>query len=242
MNDQMQQPTPAVVQQTTVIHVGNRKSVAGAVLLAFFFGPLGMIYSTVTGALVMFFVNILVAIPTLGLGLFLTIPLGAVWAGISAHNHNENLGATQAVTSSAATAANAAPAGWHRDPEGSDRLRYWDGVRWTDSYASTSDGEGPTSPAGEDSAPALVAATGQGEGSTGDEQQPTVTEQRPTETGTKQPAATATAEETAVMSSKDDASAEGNEARAAFCEACGQPVGAADRFCPTCGAQQQPVG
>ncbi|MFH6779358.1 DUF2510 domain-containing protein, partial [Clavibacter michiganensis] len=24
------------------------------------------------------------------------------------------------------------PAGWYADPAGSDRLRWWDGTRWTD--------------------------------------------------------------------------------------------------------------
>ena len=69
------QPTPMSVQQTTVIQVGSQKSVAGAVLLALFFGPLGMIYATVVGALVMFVISILVAIATLGLGLLITTPI-----------------------------------------------------------------------------------------------------------------------------------------------------------------------
>lgn len=25
--------------------------------------------------------------------------------------------------------------GWHRDPSGAPRLRYWDGRRWTEEYA-----------------------------------------------------------------------------------------------------------
>ncbi|RIJ08537.1 DUF2510 domain-containing protein, partial [Clavibacter nebraskensis] len=27
------------------------------------------------------------------------------------------------------------PAGWYADPAGSDRLRWWDGTRWTDHLA-----------------------------------------------------------------------------------------------------------
>ena len=130
-----QPPQPVAVQQTTVIQMSNHKSVAGAVLLALFFGPLGMIYSTVVGALVMLVINILVAIATLGLGLILTLPICAIWAGIAANNHNQqlNLAAHAAVPFAAATPAS--PAAWHDDPNGSGRLRYYDGLRWTDHYA-----------------------------------------------------------------------------------------------------------
>lgn len=134
---------PVAVQQTTVINVGSPKSVAGAVVLALLFGPLGMLYATVVGALVMFFVNIFVAFFTLGLGLIFTIPLGAVWAGVAASNQNKRLGAmsTQAVAAvhphppQQQQQVPSAPAGWHDDPEGSHRLRYWDGTCWTEHYA-----------------------------------------------------------------------------------------------------------
>jgi hypothetical protein len=84
-------PAPVAVQQTTVIQMGTHKNVAGAVVLAFLFGPLGMLYATIAGGIVMFFVNIVVAFLTLGLGLFFTIPLGMVWAGMAASSHNKQL-------------------------------------------------------------------------------------------------------------------------------------------------------
>ncbi len=84
-------PAPVVVQQTTVIQVGSHKNVVGAVVLAFLFGPLGMLYATISGGIVMFFVNIVVAFLTLGLGLFFTIPLGMLWAGMAASSHNKQL-------------------------------------------------------------------------------------------------------------------------------------------------------
>lgn len=123
---------PTVVQQTTVIQVGSRKSVGAAIVLALFFGPLGMLYATVPGACVMFVVNILMLFGTAGIGLLLTVPLGAVWAASAASSHNKGLGAAaQAVAHSTPHS----PAGWHPDPSGGDRLRYWDGGRWTEHYS-----------------------------------------------------------------------------------------------------------
>jgi hypothetical protein len=89
-------PAPVAVQQTTVIQVGTHKSVVGAALLAFLFGPLGMIYATIPGAVVMFFISIIIVIPTLGLGLLITIPIGTLWAALAANSHNKQLSAVSA--------------------------------------------------------------------------------------------------------------------------------------------------
>lgn len=127
---------PTVVQQTTVIQMGSRKSVGGAVALAFFLGPLGMLYATVPGACVMFVVNLVMVFGTAGIGLLLTVPLGMLWAGSAASSHNKELGvATQAI----AQAPTHSPAAWHPDPDGGERLRYWDGQRWTDHYSEAPD-------------------------------------------------------------------------------------------------------
>jgi len=146
---------PTVVQQTTVIQVGSHKSVGGAVALAFFFGPLGMLYATVPGAFVMFFVNVLVLVGTAGIGLLLTIPIGMIWAGAAASSHNKGLGiATQAVARPAAQS----PAGWHPDPDGGNRLRYWDGQRWTQHYSENSDDADREEPAQLEAATSEVSA------------------------------------------------------------------------------------
>lgn len=74
-----------VVHQTTVVSgSGGRKSVLVAFLLAFLFGPLGMVYSTVFGAIVMFVLSLVVLPMTFGLGLLFTWPIGCIWAALAA--------------------------------------------------------------------------------------------------------------------------------------------------------------
>lgn len=58
----------------------SSKSAGLAVVLALFFGPIGMLYASFGSAAIMFFVNIVVGIFTAGFGLLLTIPIGAIWA------------------------------------------------------------------------------------------------------------------------------------------------------------------
>lgn len=71
-----------------VVIVNDHKSVGLAMLLTLFFGPLGMAYSTVGGAVVMFFVTLFVMAVTLGLGLFVTWPVCVIWAAYAASEHN----------------------------------------------------------------------------------------------------------------------------------------------------------
>jgi Protein of unknown function (DUF2510) len=96
-----------------------------------------MLYATIPGAIVMFFVNLLIGIPTLGLGLLVTIPIGPVWAGVGASSHNKGLGMyaqSAAVPAMQPAAAAQTPAGWYPDPDGGNRQRYWDGRQWTSHY------------------------------------------------------------------------------------------------------------
>ena len=77
-------------QQPTVV-VMSTKSVGVAIVLTFLLGPLGMLYSTVLGGLVMLVVSAVVGILTLGFGLVVTHPLCILWAAIAAHSHNQRL-------------------------------------------------------------------------------------------------------------------------------------------------------
>ena len=67
------------------------KSMAMAIVLAIIFGPLGMLYATVAGGIVMIFISILAAVFTLGFGLFLTWPVCVVWAAIATNAYNKKM-------------------------------------------------------------------------------------------------------------------------------------------------------
>lgn len=85
-------PPPMPVQLAPqVMIVANEKSAGVAALLALLFGPLGMLYSTVLGAVVMFFINVFVLVGTAGLGLLITMPMSAIWAANAASQHNQRL-------------------------------------------------------------------------------------------------------------------------------------------------------
>ena len=76
--------------QTTVV-IAATKSVGVAIILSIIFGPLGMLYSTVTGGITMMVISLLVGIFTLGFGLFLTWPICVIWAAMAANGHNSGL-------------------------------------------------------------------------------------------------------------------------------------------------------
>jgi hypothetical protein len=198
------------VQQTTVIQMGSQKSVAGAVLLAFFFGPLGMLYATVPGALIMFVISFPVLILTLGLGLLITLPICAIWAGVAASSHNARLQGVAGHQSTVSAQAAVAAPGWHGDPAGSGRLRYYDGSRWTDQYAEQAQKE-PASPV----------------------EQPPAQIEAPTEEAEPAVSDAQVVDESEVPTVVADA-----EVQRVFCGACGNSILATARFCPACGETQ----
>jgi hypothetical protein len=77
-------PTPAVTLVST-------KNVGLAIALTFFFGPIGMLYSTIVGALTMFVLNVGALLLTAGLGLIVTWPIGIVWSALATMSHNKRV-------------------------------------------------------------------------------------------------------------------------------------------------------
>lgn len=86
----------------TINHYGQppaaRKDVGVAIILAFLFGPLGMLYVTTNGALIMLCVGVPLALCTFGLSLAITWPLCILWAAWAACDHNGRIDAYSRVS------------------------------------------------------------------------------------------------------------------------------------------------
>lgn len=77
--------------QPQVIIVQLPKSPMLAAVLGFFFGPLGLLYVGFAPALLMFVVNVVVAVFTAGIGLVLTWPVCAAVGWSRANDYNKKL-------------------------------------------------------------------------------------------------------------------------------------------------------
>jgi len=73
---------------TNTVIVKTQKSPTTAALLGFFFGPLGMFYATIPGAVIMLVISGIIGFFTLGFGLLITIPICSLWAYIAVKNQN----------------------------------------------------------------------------------------------------------------------------------------------------------
>ena len=73
------------------IIITSTKSILVSLLLTFFLGPIGMLYSTLWGALFMIAVSVVVWLITLGFGLFLVWPICMIWGALAAALYNKKL-------------------------------------------------------------------------------------------------------------------------------------------------------
>ena len=75
-------------QNKTIIINNNNKSVGLSLLLTFFFGPFGMLYSTITGFFIMLILCFVIGLFTLGFGLILLWPIQMIWGAMAVSSHN----------------------------------------------------------------------------------------------------------------------------------------------------------
>jgi hypothetical protein len=76
--------------QNTVVIVGKAKSAGVAFLLSFLLGPLGLLYASVLGGIIMFFVTLVMFFILPIIGPVICWIGCIVWAVISANAANEN--------------------------------------------------------------------------------------------------------------------------------------------------------
>ena len=74
-----------------VVITRSTKSVGIGLLLTFLFGPIGMLYATILGGLLMMVVNLAVGIATFGIGLLFTWPIQLIWVALSIRSYNKKL-------------------------------------------------------------------------------------------------------------------------------------------------------
>ena len=74
-----------------VIVVAQPKSIGISMLLTCLLGPVGMLYSSIPGAIIMGIITLIVGIGTLGFGLIITWPICIIWSAIAANSYNNKL-------------------------------------------------------------------------------------------------------------------------------------------------------
>jgi hypothetical protein len=80
-----------VKSPSQVVVVSATKSMGISILLTFLFGPLGMLYSTIPGAIIMAIISLPVALLTVGFGLLITWPICIIWGAAATSAHNKRL-------------------------------------------------------------------------------------------------------------------------------------------------------
>jgi hypothetical protein len=69
----------------------STKNMGLSLLLTFIFGSIGMLYSTILGAIIMFIIEIIVGFFTLGFGLLITHPICMIWGAMAVKSYNKKL-------------------------------------------------------------------------------------------------------------------------------------------------------
>lgn len=78
-------------KNVNVVITYSPKSLGIALLLTFIFGPIGMFYATVWGGFIMLLINLVIGIPTFGLGLIFTWPIQLIWVTLAVRSYNKKL-------------------------------------------------------------------------------------------------------------------------------------------------------
>jgi len=77
-------------QPQTVVTTAT-KSMGVAIILTVLFGPLGMLYSTILGGIIMLVIGVPLVLITFGLGIVITWPICIIWAAVATSSFNKKL-------------------------------------------------------------------------------------------------------------------------------------------------------
>jgi hypothetical protein len=77
--------------QNNVVIIGKAKSVGAAFFLAFLFGPLGLLYASVTAGIIMLLVALIMLVVLPVIGVVLVWFLCIIWAVSAANDANDKL-------------------------------------------------------------------------------------------------------------------------------------------------------
>ena len=78
-------------QQPQIIITKSPKNMGIALILSILFGPLGLLYATVKGGIIMMIVGAIVGILTLGLGAIIIWPIAIIWSYTATKKYNNEL-------------------------------------------------------------------------------------------------------------------------------------------------------
>lgn len=72
------------------IHL-SQKSMAIAIILPILFGPLGLLYSTIRGGVIMLIACVVIGVPTFFWALLVLWPICVIWGAVAADSYNKKL-------------------------------------------------------------------------------------------------------------------------------------------------------
>jgi len=82
---------PPAVNRTIV--VASKKSMGVALILTILFGPLGLLYASVPGGIILIILTLVIALITFGIGALVGWLASIIWAAIAVSSHNRKVDA-----------------------------------------------------------------------------------------------------------------------------------------------------
>lgn len=87
-----QAPTPSQVREAPRIVISkSTKSMGISLVLTAIFGPIGMFYSSIVGAIIMMVVYLIIGLITFGFGWLFLQPICMIWGALAVNRYNNKL-------------------------------------------------------------------------------------------------------------------------------------------------------